>query len=130
MAKIYVTSSTPALKAAAEVLAAAVRVMAGKFSERIPAATRAYLGSTSNMAYVSAGRPGGKWGWTPIHAWMFDEPHAGSIPKHPVFGNRKIWKYQPYRPFLEEGAEAGVEQAAQVYADLSIAKWCAQAGYK
>lgn len=130
MARIRVTSNTTALKAAAEVIAAAVRVYASRFSTRIPAATRAYLGPGSRNAFVSAGRAGGEWGWTPIHAWMFEAEHDGRVPKHPFFGNRKRWYYQPYRPYLEEGAEASAQQAANVYADLSIAKWLAQSGYK
>ena len=130
MAKIKVTSSTTALKAAAEVIAAATRVIAGRFSSTIPGVTRSYLGTGGFTAFVAAGHKGGKWGWTPINAWMFEEPHSGKIPKHPLFGNRSHWYYQPYRPFMEEGAAAGADQAAKVFADLSIDKWLAQTGWK
>lgn len=130
MARIRVTSNMSALKAAAEVLAAAVRVTAGKFSREIPPAVRSYVAGTPGTAWVAAGRAGGKWGWTPITAWLFDEPHSGKVPKHPLFGNRNRWYYQPYRPYIEEGTEIGLDQAAKVYADLSIAKWCKEAGFK
>jgi hypothetical protein len=129
MAKVKVTSSTTALKAAAEVIAAATRVMAGKFSSTIPGVVRSYLGPGST-AFIAAGQKGGKWGWTPIIAWMFEEPHSGKVPKHPLFGNRSRWYYQPYRPFMEQGAAAGAEQAAKVFADLSIDKWLAETGWK
>jgi hypothetical protein len=135
MATIRVTSSTTALKAAAEVIAAATRVVAGKFSSKIPGVVHSYLGTGGFTAFVAAGHKGGKWGWTPINAWMFEEPHGSSTPKHPVFatGPRKTWGkwyYQPYRPFMEEGAAAGADQAAKIFADLSIDKWLGQTGWK
>jgi hypothetical protein len=129
MAKIRVTSSTTALKAAAEVIAAATRVIAGGFAPGIASVIRSYLGPGST-AYIAAGHKGGKWGWTPINAWMFEEPHSGKVPKHPLFGSRSRWYYQPYRPFMEEGAAAGADQAAKVFADMSIDKWLAQTGWK
>lgn len=104
-----------ALSKAADVFVGTIRAAAGTFSSEIPPAVHKYM--TRDFAWVSAGRHGGEWNWEPIHAWMFDEPHAGPIPKHPLFGNRKRWYYQPYRPFLEEGMYAGLDEAMAVYAD-------------
>jgi hypothetical protein len=128
MAQIRITGNP--LKDAAEVIAAACRVMASRFSTEIPGAIRSYLGPTGTSAFVAAGHPGGKWGWTPIHAWMFEEPHNGRTPKHPLFGNRKKWFYQPYRPFMEQGAEAAGQQAANVFAEKTVAQWCVKHGWK
>jgi hypothetical protein len=127
---VKATSSRNALEAAARIIAAGARAAAGTFSKEIPAAIKTYMGAGLYTAFVAAGSPGGKWGWTPIHAWMFEQPHEGRIPKHPLFGYRGRWYFQPYRPFMEEAAETFAQQACNEYADVSIAKWCAELGYK
>jgi hypothetical protein len=124
------TSSELALKAAAEVIAERARELSGMFSQRIPAAIKVYRGGGPGQVFVSAGSRGGKWGWEPIHAWMFEEPHTGKVPKHPLFGNRKLWYYQPYRPYMEIAAESAGGDAVELYAALEIARWAKESGYK
>ncbi len=119
-----------ALKAGAEIIADAARVIAGRFSTRIPVAIHSRLGPGSQEVFINAGTHGGKWGWSPIHAWMFEEPHAGPIPKHPLFGNRHYWYYQPYRPYMEEAAETAGQRAAEVYGIADTAILVKEHGYK
>lgn len=124
-------SSLMALKAGAQIISNTAKLLSGKFSTRIPAAIHMYTGPGSNTVFISAGHRGGKWGWEPIHAWMFEEPHQGSIPKHPFMGNRKgKWYYQPYRPYMEEAAEVVGQKAAEVYADFDIAAMAKEHGFK
>lgn len=127
---LILTSSSLALKAAAQLIADKARALSGTFSARIPEVIKVYLGPGSTEAFISAGSKGGQWGWEPIHAWMFEEPHAGSIPKHPLFGDRKHWYYQSYRPYLEAAADDASDEAAQLYAALEIARWAKESGYK
>lgn len=127
---LILTSSSLALKAAAEVIAERARELSGMFSQRIPAVIKVYLGPGSTEAFISAGSRGGEWGWEPIHAWMFEEPHDGKVPKHPLFGNRKLWYYQPYRPYMEVAAETASGDAVELYAALEIARWAKESGYK
>lgn len=122
------TYEREALKRAAALFEDAIKVAAGRFSTEIPAAVHTYY--TTDFAWISAGTRTGEWGWTPIHAWMFEEPHAGSIPKHPLFGNRKKWYYQPYRPYIEEGMYAAINEAENLYADIVAAGVCAEYGFK
>ena len=120
-----------ALKKAADVIKAAAMVSAGSMahSSRIPGVMNVQLNYTGGFANIRAGFSGGEWGWTPIHAWMFEEPHGARIPKHPYFGDREHWYYQPYRPYMETAAESSAGDAAQVYADEMYAYFCKQYGY-
>lgn len=116
-----VSGGLRALKAAAEIFAAAIRVYApGKVHGLIH--TRA----SDHVAFVFCGYPGGRWGWVPINAWMMETPGAA----HPLFGDREHWYAQPQHHFLEAGAEAGAPQAAKVYAELRIAEITKAYGYK
>jgi len=120
---------------AADIFVKAIAAAAAKFSTEIPPSVHKYR--THDFYWVSAGWARGEWHWTPIHAWMFDEPHAGSIPKHPLFAHGprgtdgwKNWYYQPYRPFMEEGMYAALDAAESAYADAWIATWAAENGFK
>lgn len=124
-------SSLIALKAGAKVIANTAKKLSAEFSTRIPMAIHTYTGPGSRAVFISAGHRGGQWGWVPIHAWMFEEPHSGSIPKHPLFGNRKgKWYYQPYRPYMEDAAEISGQKAAETYADVDIALMAKEHGFK
>lgn len=125
-----------ALKYAAQVIARAAKDIAGEFSTRIPPAIKVFA-TSSDSVNINGGSPGGKWGWTPIHAWMFSEPHSASVPKHPLFASGprgtdgwKYWYYQPYRPFLDEAAEAKSQEAAEAYADVAFPMYARAYGYK
>lgn len=118
-----------ALKYAARIIAQAAKDIAGTFSTRIPPAIKTFATSSDSVT-INGGSPGGQWGWTPIHAWMFSEPHGSSVPKHPLFGNRGKWYYQPYRPFLDEAAEAKSQDAAEAYADVAFPMYARAYGYK
>lgn len=120
------TTDAIALKVAAGVIADAAKAISGTFSREIPEAIKVYMGAGSNVAFIAAGTPTGRWGWTPIHAWMFETPGA----RHPLFGDRKRWYVQPYRPFMEEAAEAKGQAAAERYADIEIMFLAKAHGYK
>lgn len=112
------------MKVAVEVVADRVRVIVGRYAPGIAAVTRTY--TRGNVGFVSPGSPGGKWGWEPINAWMFETPGA----RHPLFGDRERWYAQPYRPFLEQAAEVSADEAAQKYLDKTVDGWARELGYK
>jgi hypothetical protein len=107
------------LEEAAEIVAEKAREISSGFSRRIPLSVRVrtYRGTT----YVEAGGP------TAPNAFPFDPP-PGQVPsRHPLFGNRKHWYNQPYRPFLEEAAEEAADKAAEAYAKV-VDDWCRETG--
>lgn len=99
-----------ALRAASKVVADAVKKFAAARTPRTADATHV-VGDD----LVSAGSPGGQWGWEPITAWMFQTGAA-----HPLFGNKGHWYNQPHYPFLDLAAEASATDAANAYADIRI----------
>lgn len=117
------------LKRAAELIKEAAKGTAGAIpSKKIPPTIIAYV--RGGIGYVNAGGPGGK---TAPNAYMFEELGA----RHPLFAHGpkgtdgwRHWYDQPYRPFLEEAAEAVGDKAAEVYADTAIAIWAKESGYK
>lgn len=127
-----------ALKKAANVIKDAARGTAASManSTRIPDRMNVQINYSGGYANIRAGIPGGKYGWTPIHAWMFEEPHAGRIPKHPLFAHGprgtdgwRYWYYQPYKPYMETAAEESASAAAQVYADEMLDYFARKFGY-
>jgi hypothetical protein len=120
------------LKTAAKVIADTAKVISGRFSRKIPAAMKVYLGPGSDVCFIAAGSPTGRWGWTPVNAWMFEE--MGS--RHPLFahGPKRTdgwlnWYGMPYRPFMEEAAETSAQAAAEVYGDLETVRLAKLYGY-
>jgi hypothetical protein len=114
------------LEAAAGIIAQKAREISGTFSRRIPGSVRvrtyAARGGTTvsgGTTYVEAGGP------TAPNAFPFDPPKPPS--RHPLFGDREHWYNQPYRPFLEEAAEAAADKAAEEYAKV-IDDWCEETG--
>ena len=114
-------ASTPAMKKAmavrlreaAEIIATAVRVAAAETkSKRIPATVK-IVGGTSGL-WVTAGGTDGK---EAPNAYAFEE---GA--RHPLFGNTNHWYAQRHVPFLEEGADASADKAAEAFA-LVIDDW-------
>jgi hypothetical protein len=89
-------------------------------SKKIPATIKSYI--RAGIGYISAGGVGGR---EAPNAYMFEEQGA----RHPLFGNRKHWYEQPYRPFMEEGIEISLDEAADAFADAAIATMAAEAGY-
>jgi|SRR5215469_4465731 len=115
-----------ALRAAAQVFGRTMMRMAVSVMRSDETATAVNIRPIApDVIDVNAGRPGGEWGWTPIEAWMFE---TGS--KHPLFGDRKHWYAQPYRPILDKTATAGYPEAERVYANTRIPELAAQYGYK
>jgi hypothetical protein len=56
--------------------------------------------------------------------------------RHPLFAHGprgtdgwKNWYDQPYRPFMEEGVEASLNEAAETFADTAIEVMAAEGGY-
>lgn len=90
-------------------------------AKKIPPTVRSYV--RMGIGYVAAGGRGGR---AAPNAAMFETPGA----RHPLFGNKKHWYEQPYRPFMEEGAERGASEAADVYADVTIGIWLKETGWK
>jgi hypothetical protein len=109
------------LERAAEIIAEAVKAAAEALpSKKIPPTVRSYV--RAGIGYVTAGGTGGQ---EAPNAHMFETPGA----RHPLFGNKKHWYNQPYRPFMEEGAEAAADEAAEAYADATIGVWAKESGF-
>lgn len=107
------------LEEAAEIVAEKAREISSGFSRRIPLSIR--VATYNGRTYVEGGGP------TAPNAFPFDPP-PGEVPsRHPLFGNRKRWYSQPYRPFLEQAAEEAVDKAAEVYSKV-IDDWCRETG--
>jgi hypothetical protein len=105
------------LREAAEIIAEAARRISSRFSRRIPASVNVVTNTTGT--YVMAGGPDAP------NAYPFDPPEPPS--RHPLYGNRKHWYNQPYRPFLEEAAEEAADKAAEAYAKV-IDDWAKELG--
>jgi hypothetical protein len=110
------------LKEAAEIVAEACRLKADRFSTRIPLSL--VVKSDSKGVYILGGGPKAP------NAYPFDPPDTPPV-WHPVHatGPRSNWHWapQPYRPFLEEGAEASATRAAEQFANV-IDDWAKQLG--
>lgn len=109
------------LRAAAETIADAARAISGRFSRRIPASIRVTVAGKS-----AAVKAGGRKGELAPNAAMFETPGA----RHPLFGDKSHWYFQPHRPFLEEAAQARGDKAAEEYADAVIDSWKRTLGFK
>jgi hypothetical protein len=115
------TAEDEGLKAAATVIEDGIWQAARDLpSKKIPPTIRMFI--RAGIAYVTAGGVGGH---EAPNAWMFEEAGA----RHPLFGNRRHWYTQPYRPFMEIGAEKSMDEAADVYADVTIGIWAKESGY-
>lgn len=115
------TDDRTALRKAAEIIARQAKAIAVRFSTRIPASTRVTV--STGYAEISSGGP----------AIFFETPNS----RHPLFatgpkgtGRWKYWYKQPYRPFLEQAAEAQGEAAMQQYADVMFEQFCRKYGYR
>lgn len=104
-----------------------VRWTPGPGSRKIPRTIDSYLtanfGEGRTIAYVSAGGAGGL---EAPNAYMFETQGA----RHPLFGDKSHWYTQPYRPFLEEAADQAGQDACETYADIAIAVWARESGYR
>lgn len=117
------------LREATKLIAAAAKTLSAAMpSKKIPPSIRSYV--RAGIGYVSAGGAGGQ---QAPNAYMFETIGA----RHPLFAHGprgtdgwKHWYDQPYRPFLEDAAEAVGQAAADVYADEAIAIWAKESGYK
>lgn len=100
------------LKKAAEVIAEYIRAEAARFSRRIPASVEV---AKDHTVHVRAG------GAVAPNAYPFDPPNNPPV-WHPVFahGPRHKWNWapQPYRPFMEKGAERSNNESTEAFADI------------
>jgi hypothetical protein len=92
---------------AAGVLSRQAKANAASFSRRIPMATYV-AGFSENQAMVVTD------GAAAPNAAPFEFGE-----RHPVFGNRNVWRKQPLRPYMNRAATGpALDEAADVYADL------------
>jgi hypothetical protein len=96
-----------ALRKAGKIIMDEAIAISSRFAKKTPASMRLSVRSSTATATISAGGPSAP------AAVMFETPRA----RHPLFGNEEHWYYQPYRPFLEQAAEAKSDDAMQAFAD-------------
>lgn len=101
------------LRAAAEIIAAGARELAGTWSRQVPAAITVSV--SGNTAVIEASAPPAR--------------PAESRLMHPLFGDREHWYGPPGRPFLVPAADARSDAALRRYAE-KIDRWAAKAGYR
>src|ERR1039458_5212213 len=110
------------LKRAADVIVEAQRISADQFSKRIPLSLK--VRNDDKSIYILGG------GHLAPNAYPFDPPSDPPV-MHPVWGHgprsKWHWSAQPYRPFLEEGAELAGDRAAEAFADI-IDEWAKEIG--
>lgn len=113
------------LKEAGEIVARAAGAIASRFSRRIPASMG--VSGDEDGIYVRAG------GEEAPNAYPFDPPDNPPV-YHPLYARigskryRHKWYAQPYRPFMEEGADASASQAAEAFAEV-INDWAKSRGF-
>lgn len=112
------------LKEAAQIVADECAKVASTFSRRIPRSVNVKANETG--IYIEAGGP------MAPNAYPFDPLYPPV--QHPLFapkGSKRYregkWYDQPYRPFLEVGAELSVDKAAEAFARI-IDDWFKQSG--
>lgn len=108
-------SQRMALRAACKVYADALRRSAGIYTREGAAAVN--VKEYTDVFLVRAGAPTGRWGWTPIQAWMF-----AANGRHPLFGHPP-WYHQLRSgpaPFLDEALATGTPRAQAAYAATEI----------
>jgi HK97 gp10 family phage protein len=103
----------PGLRKAGEVVRDRARLNAS-WSKRIPAATRVGVGFTARNPGVSVVVNKNK----APHARPFEHGGRPGEFRHPVFGNKKVWKPQKARPFLAKALEEKAPEAERQIADV------------
>lgn len=110
------------LKEAAKPILDACSEIAGTFSVRIPRSLKVRV--DQDYVHILGG------GHTAPNAYPFDPPDNPPV-RHPVWGHgprdKWHWAAQPYRPFLEEGAERGGDKAAVEFSKI-IDEWAKEIG--
>lgn len=112
---------------ACEIVAEAVRAAAGKFSHKIPGSV--VVKGDEDGYYIRAGGP------LAPNAYPFDPPDNPPVyhPNRARKGSNRYehskWYPQPYRPFLEEAAEASASKATEAFANV-INDWAKRLGFK
>lgn len=104
---------------AAEILAAQARSNASKFSTRIGPATQAIPYNEHQAQVVTDG---------------VKAPNAAPFEfgeRHPVYGNRKVWRKQPTRAYMNRAARnpGALDAAANIYADTEAELLAKEFGY-
>lgn len=103
-----------AMAAAADRLAAVMRrVAAVKTKTGAEAVNINWVDDTTFE--VRAGRPGGRWGWTPIVPAMFENDI-----KHELFGDEKYWYRQGEYPITLLTIIEGMGDALDDFADIAV----------
>lgn len=108
------------LQQAAQVIADRAKEVSSTFSTRIPGSIKVVTSEETGRVQIKGG------GAKAPNAYPFDPPSNPPV-RHPLFGNRDYWYAQPYRPFLEEAAEAGGDEAAEALANV-IDDWAEELG--
>lgn len=113
------------LKEAAEIVKRACADVASLFSRRIPGSLT--VKANENGIYIEGG------GRLAPNAYPFDPPDNPPV-YHPLYAPRGSnryrhgkWYAQPYRPFLEIGAEMSIDRAAEAFARV-IDDWFRESG--
>jgi hypothetical protein len=105
------------MRAATAIIADSIKTVATAMpSKKIPPTVQSYV--RGGIGYVTAGGPGSR---LAPNAYMFETPGA----RHPFFARVGSWNYihgrwytQPYRPFMEIGAMAAHDAAAEALMEV------------
>jgi hypothetical protein len=121
-------STRGAVKDAAELIAADARVIAGRWSRRIPPSIRVTVAGDGKSATITAGGPE-----APM-AITFEDPGGGAWRNHPVFArgaSRREWTWvaQAPRPFLAAAADRQATKAADLIGDGFVTAWARSRGF-
>lgn len=112
------------LNAAATSFARTMKTVAAVKTRRTAAAVNTKL-QGDNAVLIRGGEPGGPWGWEPIVASMFDNNR-----RHPLFGDRKHWYNQGRYPITQYTERAGIDSAAEAFADAFVPAFTEEYGFK
>lgn len=96
---------------AAEAIAEGIRARAAQFSKKIPPGVHVGQGSATHATVYASTEPG-----------YAIETGA----RHPLYGNRKHWYAMKQILFMEEGAAAALDKAAEDYGYGEIDDWLKQ----
>jgi hypothetical protein len=105
-----------ALIESATIVAEEAKKVSARFSTRIPAATRV-VSDSRGVAVVTDGTlaPSAR-------------PNEFGL-RHPVFGNREVWRRIPFRPYMLEARDKKMDEVADAGVK-ALESWTRKAGYR
>lgn len=109
------------LRAAGQVIARVMRRVAAVRTREGAAAVNDHFEGSELV--VSAGHPGGPWGWEPIQALMFDDNR-----RHPLYGNKSHWYHEGHYPITEITERQSIDEAVDAFADTAVPLYLDEAG--